>query len=518
MANKRLPMRKIKEVLRLKYESRLSNRVIGRSLGISRPTVAEYLIRAQAAGLSWPLPENITETDLEARIFPAAEVPASAQRPPPDCEHIYNELRAHKDVSLTRHLLWVEYREAHPDGYEYSQYCELYRRWLGQRDYCMRQEHKVGEKFFVDYRKGPSIVNSNTGEMVETHLFVGVWGASNFTYAEASLTQTLPHWTGSHVRAFEYCGCAPRVLVPDCLKSGVTKASLFESEINRSYAELASHYGSVIVPARPKHPRDKAKVEGGVLIAVRWILAVLRHRTFFSLAELNTEIAKLLEKLNTRPLRKLKKSRREVFESLDRPNALNLPASRYEYAEWDKVTVGSDYRVTVSEHTYSVPFRLLRQSVDVRLTATTVEAFHKGERVAAHSRSYVSHGDTYVQEHLPPAHQKYVGWTRSRVLQWGAEIGPSTALLVEAIMDSRPHRELGLSSCFGILKLAKKFGRERLEAASRRALKFNAISYRSMNAILVGGLDRLPDVALGSSPSQTLLPFHKNIRGKQYYH
>ncbi|MFH0899945.1 MAG: IS21 family transposase [Pseudomonadota bacterium] len=519
MAYERLPMRKITDVLRLKYASHLSAREIARSCSIARSTVAEYLRRAQAAGLSWPLPLNLSEADLEARLFPATPVSAAlVQRPLPDCEHIYNELRSHKDVSLTRYQLWDEYRGAHPDGYEYSQYCELYRRWLGQRDYCMRQEHKVGEKFFVDYRKGPRIVNPETGELIETLLFVGVWGASNFTYAEASLTQTLPHWTGSHVRAFQYCGCAPHVLVPDCLKSGVTKACFYESEVNRSYAEMAEHYGCVIVPARPKHPRDKAKVEGGILIAVRWILAVLRHREFFSLAELNAEIAKLLEKLNTRPLRKLKKSRREVFESLDRPNALKLPDSHYEYAEWGHDTVERDYRITVEKHTYSVPFRLLRQRVDFRLTASTLEVFHKGERVAAHARSFVEHGDTYLQEHMPPAHQKYAGWTRDRVVQWGAEIGPSTALLVGTILESRLRLELGLSSCFGILKLAKKFGRDRLETASCRALKFNTCSYRSMNAILAGGLDRLPEVASGPSPLQPLLPFHKNVRGKEYYH
>ena len=514
MANERLPMRKIHDVLRLKYASHFGDREIARSCGIGRTTVGEYLRRAQAAGLSWPLPANITETELETRLFPSAI--ASARRPIPNCERIYDELRVHKNVSLTRYQLWVEYKEAHPDGYEYSQYCEFYRRWLGQRDYCMRQEHKAGEKFFVDYRKGPCIVNPETGELIQTQLFVGVWGAS--TYVEASLTQTLPHWTASHVRAFQYCGCAPHVLIPDCLKSGVTKACFYEPEMNRSYAEMAGHYGSVVVPARPKHPKDKAKVEGGVLIAVRWILAVLRHREFFSLADLNVEIAKLLEKLNTRPLRKLKKSRREVFESLDRPNAMKLPESHYEYAEWGKDTVERNYRITVEKHTYSVPFRLLRQSVDFRLTASTVEVFKKGERVAVHARSFDEHGDTYAQEHMPPAHQKYVGWTRERVVQWGAEIGPSTALLVAAILDSRPRLELGLSSCFGILKLAKKFGRDRLEAASRRALKFNACSYRSVNAILVGGLDRLSDVASTSSSAQSLLPFHKNVRGKEYYH
>lgn len=509
-------MRKIQEVLRLKYEAHLSNREIARICHLGRSTVAEYLQRAEAAGLCWPLPPDLTEADIEARLFPEAKNSALVQRPVPDCENIYNELRAHRDVSLTRYQLWTEYKEAHSDGYEYTQFCEYYRRWLGQRDYCMRQEHKAGEKLFVDYRKGPGIVNAQTGEIIDTCLFVCVWGASNYTYAEASLTQQLPHWIGSHVRAFQYFGCAPRVLVPDCLKSGVTKACFFEPEMNRSYAEMAGHYGSVIVPARPVHPKDKAKVEAGVLVSVRWILAVMRHQTFFSVAELNAAIGKLLEKLNTRDLRKCKKSRRELFGSLDHPNALKLPEQRYEYADWGKAGVGRNYRIEVEDHAYSVPFRLMRKTVDFRLTASTLEVFHQGTRVTAHARSYVAGGDTVVQEHMPPAHQKYAGWTRERVVQWGAGIGPSTALLVAAVVDSRPHLELGLRSCFGILKLSKKFGRERLEAASCRALKFKTYSYRSMNAILIRGLDRLPGV--DSQAQQPLLPLHKNIRGKEYYH
>lgn len=518
MSNERLPMHQIREVLRLKYACQLSNRKIARACGINRETVAAYLSRAEKVGLGWPIAEDFTDARLDALLFPPSANPPGPERPLPDCSYIYDELRSHKKLSLTLMQLWIEYKERHLEGLQYTQFCEHYRRWRKKLDYVMRQEHTAGEKFFVDYRVGPCIVNPVTGELVETHLFVGVWGASNFTYAEASFTQTLTDWTASHVRAFQYCGCAPHVLVPDCLKSGIAKACLYESKINRTYAELAAHYGCVVVPARPKHPKDKAKVEGGVLISVRWILAALRHRTFFSLAELNAAIWGLLEsRLNAKKMRKLKLSRREVFENIDRPNALKLPGSHYEYAEWIKSTVGKDYRVNVDEHTYSVPSRLLNQKADARLTATTVEVFHRGERVAAHARSYVKHGDTVLQEHMPPAHQKYAGWTRERIIEWGAGIGPSTALLVVAIMDSRPHRELGFSSCFGVLHLSKKFGRSRLEAASGRAMKFHTFSYKSMHDILIRGLDRLPELA-SPKTAQSLLPFHKNVRGKEYYH
>lgn len=517
MSNERLPMHQVREVLRLKYACQLSNRKIARACGINRETVAVYLSRAEKVGLVWPIAEDFTDVRLDALMFPPSDKPPAAERPLPDCAYIYDELRSHKKLSLTLMQLWIEYKDRYPEGLQYTQFCEHYHRWRKKLDYVMRQEHKAGEKFFVDYRVGPCIVNPVTGELAETQLFVGVWGASNFTYAEASLTQTLPDWTSSHVRAFQYSGCAPHVLVPDCLKSGIAKACLYESKTNRIYADLAAHYGCVIVPARPKHPKDKAKVEGGVLISVRWILAVLRNRTFFSLAELNAAIAELLEKLNTRPMRKLKKSRREVFENIDRPNALKLPERHYEYAEWIKDTVEKNYRISIDEHTYTVPCRLLRQKVEARLTATTVEVFHRGERVAAHARSYVKHGDTVIQEHMPPAHQKYAGWTRERIIEWGAGIGPSTALLVGAIMDSRPHRELGFSSCFGVLQLSKKFGRARLEAASARALKFNAFSYRSMHDILLRGLDRLAESA-SPKTQQPLLPFHDNVRGKEYYH
>ncbi|MBI4294981.1 MAG: IS21 family transposase, partial [Chloroflexi bacterium] len=353
--------------------------------------------------------------------------------------------------------------------------------------------------------------------LIPTQLFLAVWGASNYTYAEASLTQELPNWINSHVRAFDYFGRTPRVLVPDNLKSGVNKACFYEPELNPTYADMAEHYGCAVLPARPRKPRDKAKAEAGVLVAQRWILAVLRHRTFYSLSELNAAIGELLERLNTRPLRKEKKSRRELFEGLDRPNALPLTDRPYEYAEWRKATVNIDYHIEVDHHYYSVPFALLRERLDVRLTATTVEAFLKGERVAAHVRSYVPNLPTTVKEHMPLAHQRYLEWTPSRIIQWAAKTGTATAQLVENIMSARTYPEQGYRSCLGILRLGQDYEAERVEAAARRALKFHTCSFRSMRAILKAGLDRSATGGDQQESRQMQLPLHENVRGGEYY-
>jgi len=516
MANRRLPVRKIKEVLRLKYACGLSKREIARSCGVSRSTVTDYLLRAMAAGLSWPESSELTDTELENRLFPTEHIPSSAYRPLPDCEYIYNELRRYRNVNLTLTQIWLEYKEKHPGGYQYTQFCEHYRRWLKRRDYVMRQEHRAGEKVFIDYSDGLAIVDPATGELIGTQLFVAVWGASNYTYAEATLSQALPNWIGSHVRAFGYFGCVPRVLVPDNLKSGVSKACKYEPELNPTYAEMAGHYGCAVLPARPRKPRDKAKAEAGVLLAQRWILAVLRKRTFYSLAELNTAIRKCLERLNTRTMRRAGKSRRDLFESVDRPVALPLPQQAYEYAEWGKARVNIDYHIEADHHYYSVPYRLLREKLDVRLTATTVEAFHKGERVAAHARSYVRGTPTTLPEHMPAEHRKYAEWNPARFIRWAAKTGAATAELVEKIMATRTYPEQGYRSCMGIVRLVQHYEPERVEAAARRALKYNTCSFKSMNAILSAGLDRQRDVA-DERPRQMTLPLHQNIRGREYY-
>ena len=517
MANQRLPMRNIKEVLRLKYQIGLSNRQIADSLHIAHSTISDYLQKAKAAGIPWPLPEGLSDQALESRLFARSQLPARKDRAQPDYAYLYNELRSFRNVNLTLDLLWREYKEKHPEGYQYSQFCENYRSWRGKLDYCMRQEHRAGEKVFVDYAKGLSIVNPLTGELTMTHLFVAVWGASNYTYAEASLSQDLSCWIGSHVRALDHFGCSPRLIVPDCLKSGVSQACFYEPEINPTYADFAQHYGMAVLPARPKHPRDKAKVETGVLIAKRWILAVLRHRTFTSLAELNAAIRELLPALNGRLLRKMKKSRKELFETLDRPNAQALPERSYEYAEWKKATVNIDYHIEIDRHYYSVPFQWIREKLDVRLTASIVEVFRKGERVAAHPRSHVPHKHTTLKEHMPPDHRKYVEWTPSRIIHWAGQTGPATAQLVEKILASRTFPEQGYRSCLGILRLGKNYGRERLEAAALRALQFNTHSFKSVRSILDRGLDRQAGASQAGS-GKTSLPFHDNVRGREYFH
>ncbi len=514
MANRRLPMRKIKEVLRLKYGCGLSAREIARSCQVSRSTVAEYLMRAKAAGISWPEAAELTDTGIEEKLFPVRVIPSSVKRPEPDYEYIHNELRKYRKFNLTLIQVWLEYKEEYPDGYQYSQFCDRYRRWKGRLDYYMRQEHRYGEKVFIDYCDGLSIVDLATGELILTQLFLAVWGASNYTYADATLSQTLPEWIGSNRRALEYFGCVPRVLVPDNLKSGVSKACRYEPELNPTYADMAEHYGCAVIPARPRKPRDKAKAEAGVLIAQRWILAVLRRRTFYSLAELNTAIGECLEILNTRPMRRLKKSRRELFESMDRPSALPLPLRPYEYAEWLKARAGFNYHIDADGHSYSVPFHLFHEKLDIRLTAATIEAFRKGERVAAHARSYVKGGYTTLREHMPPEHRAYTEWSPSRFITWAGKTGTATSQLVEKVLAGRSYPEQAYKACMGIIHLGQHYEPERVEAAAERALKYNACSYRSMKAILASGLDKQPD---SRETGQMSLPLHQNIRGKEYY-
>ena len=513
MAQERLPMRKIREVLRLRYELGRGCREIARACGVSHSTALDYLRRAQAAGLVWPQAGELAEEELERRLF--AGSPAPPARPLPDFQHVYDELRRWRKFNLTLTQLWTEYKEREPGGYGYTQFCEHYRRWLGKLDYVMRQEHRAGEKLFIDYCDGLDIVDETTGAVIPTQLFVAVWGHSNCTYAEASLSQELPQWIGSHARAFEYFGRVPRVLVPDNLKSGVKSACWYDPEINPTYAELAAHYGTAVLPTRPRKPRDKAKAEAGVLVAQRWILAKLRRRTFFGVAEMNAAIRELLDALNLKRLRRLGKSRRELFDAEDSPCALPAPSRPYEFAQWVKARVGIDYHVQALGHNYSVPFRLIHETLDVRLTAATVEAFHRGTRVAAHPRSQTLHGHTTLKEHMPPEHRRYAEWTPSRILAWAGKTGPATAELAGKIMAAKAFPEQGYRACLGIMRLGGRYGGERLEAACRRALRFNAASFRSVKSILALGLDRQAEEP---AARQAVLPFHENIRGGDYYH
>ena len=504
-------MRQIKEILRLKYRLGRSHREIARGVGRSTGAVGETIQRARDAGLAvWEEIERLSETELEGRLYvqPAA-VPGRAL---PDPAYLHTELWR-KGVTLQ--LLHVEYLESHPDGYRYTQFCEHYRRWARRQRPTMRQVHRAGEKLFVDYSgKKPEVVDPRTGEVREVELFVAVLGASNFTYAEATETQQSPDWIASHVRALAYLSGVPEALVPDQLKSGVAHPGRYEPVIQRTYAELAEHYDTVVLPARPGKSRDKAKVEACVLVAQRWILARLRNQTFFSLGALNARIAELLDELNDRVMKVYGESRRALFERLDRPVLKALPARPFVYGEWLQAKVNIDYHVEVDRHYYSVPHALLGEYVDVRKSAATVEIFFRGRRVTSHARSRLRGHPTTKTEHMPKAHREHAEWSPSRLIRWGEKIGPATGALIEAILKSRRHPEQGYRSCLGILRLEKRYGRERLEIACERAVEVQARSYRHVDAILKNGLDRLPPREQKTTP----LPGpHENVRGPGYY-
>lgn len=506
-------MRQVREVLRLKWACGLSDRKIAQSLRISRPTVAEYVRRAQAAGLSWPLPDSLDEATLERRLFATTHNPPALRYPPPDWPHVHRELRR-KGVTLF--LLWQEYKAATPEGVQYSQFCAAYRQWAGRLDLVMRQSHRAGETLFVDYAgQTIPVVNPLTGEVHAAAIFIAVLGASNYTFAEATWSQSLPDWIGSHIRAFEALGGVPQVLVPDNLKAAVTRAHRYEPDLKRTYAELAQHYGVAVVPARAAKPRDKAKVEVGVQVVERWILARLRHHTIFALTEVNTALTTLLIDLNARPFKKLPGSRVRLFETLDRPALQPLPAQPYAYAEWKLVRVNIDYHVEVEGHYYSVPYSLVRQQLEARLSAQVVEIFHKGHRVASHQRSPYKGRHSTVAAHMPTAHRAYAEWTPQRLIRWAAKTGEATAQVVEAILAARPHPQQGFRACLGLMRLGKSYGEGRLEAACRRAVTLGACSYKSIESMLKHDLDRQPLPARRIAPPA--IP-HDNIRGPQYYH
>lgn len=506
-------MRKIKEVLRLHLELGLGLRQVGRSLHIPHSTIREYLDRAANAGLGWPLPAELSDSQLEQRLFPPAPCLPTQDRPLPQWAEIHSELKR-KGVTLT--LLWEEYRSQHIGGYQYSRFCDLYREWCGKLTTSMRQLHKAGEKMFVDYAGHTlPIVDRSTGEIREAQIFVAVLGASSYTFAEATWSQALVDWIGSHTRALSFFGGVPQIIVPDNLKSGVSKPCRYEPDINPTYNDLARHYGTAVIPARVRKPKDKAKAEVAVQVVERWILARLRNRTFFCLAEANAAIAELLEGLNSRPFKKLPGSRREAFEKLDQPALGSLPERAYEFAEWKKARVNIDYHVEVLGHYYSVPYQLLKQQLDVRLSATTVECLHKGQRVASHRRSEHKGRHSTVAEHMPKAHQEYAGWDAKRLIGWAATSGADTAALVEKILASRAHPQQGFRAALGLMRLGKLHGQERLEAACKRALLTGATTYKSVASILETGLDRqaLPETKAPAAPIN-----HQNIRGNSYYH
>jgi transposase len=512
MPKKRLSMRKIREVLRLKHECNRSNRDIGHSCDIGSSTVSDYLQRARMAGLEWPLPDKLDDTALEDKLFPPA-TPRNSSRFIPDFHEVHKELQSRKNVTLN--LLWQEYKEQHPDGYQYSWFCHSYRDWAARLDVVMRHDHRAGEKLFVDYAgQTVEIVDSASGEVSKAQIFVAVLGAGSYTYAEATASQGLEDWIGSHVRAFSFYGGVPEAVVPDNLKSGVSKACRYEPDINPTYNDMARHYQTVILPARVRKPRDKAKAENGVLLVERWILAKLRKHTFFSIDELNREIKRLLRNLNDKPFQKLPGSRKSNFEEIDKPALKPLPHQPYELAYWKKSMVHIDYHVEVEKHYYSVPYSLVKKKIDVRYTASTVECFYRNKRVASHLRGDRSGRHTTIKEHMPVSHQKYLEWTPDRFKRWAAKIGPETLTLTETLLVKRRHPQQAYRSLLGILRLGKSYGDGRLEAACKRALHINALSYRSIESILKSGLDHKP---LPGTNKETKPVKHDNIRGAGYY-
>jgi transposase len=506
-------MRQVREVLRLKHACGQSERQIAAAVRISRTTVAEYLRRAAVSGITWPVPAGLDDAALEAKLFSPPFTPREALRPQPDWARVHAELRR---PGVTLMLLWEEYRAGQPEGYGYSRFCDLYAEWRGGVSPTMRQTHPAGERVFVDFAgQTLAVIDPATGEVRAAQVFVAVLGASSLTYAEVRWSQGLADWVGCHVNAFAFFGGAARQIVCDNLKAGVTAACRYEPGITRTYQEMAAHYGTAVVPTRVRKPRDKAKVEVGVQVVGRWILACLRNRRPFGLEEANRAVRELLERLNARPMRRLGTSRRELFERLERGALLELPPEPFEYAEWRRCRVGLDYHVEVLGHWYSVPHRLARAVVDARVTERGVELFHDGVRVATHPRSPTRHRHTTIPDHMPSAHRRHADWTPARLRREAAAIGPATAGMVEAILAAKPHPEQGFRACLGILGLVRGYGAARLEAACARGLDIGARSYGSIASILRNGLDR----AYAPEPVPDTPPIrHPNIRGGGYYH
>jgi transposase len=505
-------MRKITEILRLDAQG-VSQRQIARSTAVGKTTVADYLSRAKEAGLGWPLPEGLDDEALEARLFPAPT--ALAERPVPEWRHVHRELKARKHVTLR--LLWLEWKADHPDGWHYSQFCHHYRTWLGTQDVVMRLSYAGGERMFVDYSgEKAAWTDPETGEIHHVEVFVSVLGASGMLFARATRGQDLDSWLGAHMAAWQYYGGVTELTVPDNLKSGVTKACFYDPEVNPSYLELARHYDTVVLPTRTYRPRDKAAVEAGVLSVERWVLAPLRHRTFHSLGELNEAISENLDELNRRSFRGQPTSRADLFDELERTALRPLPPSRYELAAWRRATVHIDYHVDAGDgHFYSVPYRYVRQKVEMRMTQNTVEVFKGTVRIASHAREYGRRRFITDPEHMPASHRAHLEWTPERLVAWAGSVSGSTAQLVEAIVASRPHPEHAYRACLGIMSLARRYGDDRMDSACARALAAGAISYSSVKSILAENLDRLP--LPGADPAPPPPPEHDNLRGGSYY-
>lgn len=513
---KGLSMRKLREIFRLRFECQLTTRQISRSARVSVGAVNKYLNRFEAVGLTWPLPESMDDTALINKLAPTLVTSAVQDMVDPDWQEVHTEL---KSKGMTKQVVWEEYCEAYPhNAYSYSQFCHRYRQWSDKQKRSMRQHHRAGEKLFVDYAGlTVPVVDKTTGETAPAQIFVAVLGASNYTFAEASWTQGSVDFICSQVRAFKFFGGVPEMLVPDNLRSAVTKACRYDPDINRSYLHMAEHFGCSIMPARPYKPKDKAKVEVGVQLVERWILMRLRHHRFFSLSELNWEIRRLLEDLNNRPFRQQKGCRHSLFDQLDRPALMPLPRQAFEYLEFKVARVNIDYHIRFSDHFYSVPHQLVKEEVEIRASHHTVQILHKGKPVTSHVRQYNSGGFTTRPEHMPTRHQKQQQWTPGRLKNWAQKIGPDALEFVQLLLDSKQHPEQAYRACLGLLNMEREYGAQRLNNACHRAIACGGRRVANIRSILQSGLDKVPLTPAREQESRVTVS-HENVRGADFFH
>lgn len=510
MAQKRAEVRVIREVLRLHFEAGYSDRAISKIIGKSRPTVHRIHTAFTEAGYTWPLPEEVDDAELESIVYPTKS--HAREWPLPDWEYTWKQMQR---KGTTLRLLWFRYKAQHPEGYQYSQYCEHYNRWCGKKNVSMRKEYRAGVLTEVDYAGSTlPLTDPDTGKVKEVPVFVGVLGASGYLYAEATLTMKLADWIGSHIRMFEFYGGATEIVTPDNPKTGVKRACRYDPDIQRTYENMVRHYGAVVMPARVKKPKDKPKAERGVLEVLRWIIAVLRDRTFFSLEEMNEAIFIELEKINNKPYTDREGSRRSLFEELDKPLLKQLPSTPFAFEEWKKVKVHIDYHVQIYGCYYSVPYQLVTKTLTARITGTTVEIFNKEQRVATHMRQFVKGRPSTLMEHMPDKHSKYLKMTPEKIMEWTSMIGEQASELAGTILQRKAHPAQGYRVILGILNLGKKYGEERLNKACGVALRMNSLRLKDLKMIL----EKQLDVSLFDEVEEEEEPIiHDNIRGKKLH-
>ena len=503
-------MRQLKEIARLHLTQSLGIREIARACNIAPSTSQSYVSRLEESGLDYVAIDSMDEDEL--RDLFRGKPQEKQKKPFPDLQYLAREMRK-KGVTLQ--LLYEEHSQDHPDGYRRTQFFQLYKDWVKKANPTMRLNHKAGDKVFIDFSGDkPSYCDPETGVITEVELYVAVAGGTSYTFATAVPSQKIEDFCRATIEMFEFFGGCSRCIVLDNLKSGVTHACYYDPEINKTFADLADHYDVAVLPTRVKKPKDKAKVESGVLNSQRRILAALRNREFFSLHELNEAIEEELRKLNNRPMQVTGKSRYELFMELEKPVLKPLPSRRFSTCLWKKAKVHIDYHVEVKKSFYSVPYKLIGHHVEIKYNDRVVEIFHKYKRVASHVRTH--RRGKYITEdsHMPSEHRCYLEWTPARIKKWGATIGPHTRDLMEKIMDSQRHPEHGFRGCLGIVRLAKTYSPERVEQASRKALHVGAYSYRSMKSILSKGLDK---IVVLERPSTQETIHHDNVRGGAYY-